>query len=36
MVKAFITEPGSYIRATAGFANSSPSVVANWFASNDG
>ena len=36
MVKAFITDPGSYWRATAGFANRSPSVVAKSLASYDG
>jgi hypothetical protein len=36
IVKAFMTDPGSYWRATAGFANRSPSVVANWLASYDG
>ena len=35
-VKAFITDPGSYWRATAGLLNSSPSVVAKSLASYDG
>ena len=36
MVNAFITDPGSYMRETAGLVNSSPSVVAYWLASYDG
>ena len=35
-VNAFMTDPGSYWRATAGLLNSSPSVVAKSLASYDG